>query len=344
MSRADALPSAEAPSSTETSVGPGRPPVVDRPLAAASAGTSSVEHSPEEADKARRFYASFEPIAASVYFAPEVHQAFQAAGFGPPAEAEGCLPLADLPAYYTSRAGCMGQVPGEVVVAAFGVFSPDLIIPNVEQGWRTAECDTVLRTRLEGQTAALQKVLGDRLGVDRATEILLRAGRAGSAGGRFLYAGLLSLPLPPPGWGRLWRAADIVREYRGDSHLAAWVAAGLDPVEAGLMTEVFYGMPTKRYHSGRGWRPSQLDAGLDRLRQRGWIEGDPIRFTDQGQAFRDAIEAATNAQQQPILDAIGHDYEELLDLLEPWAGAIVEAGYYPTDIRQLPPQWGQLPD
>ena len=191
----------------------------------------------------------------------------------------------------------MGQVPGEVVVAAFGVFNPELIIPNVERGWRTADRDTVLRLRLEGQTAALRKVLGDRAGVDRATEILLRAGRASSAGGRFLYAGLMSLPLPRPGWARLWRAADIVREYRGDCHIAAWVAAGLDPVEAGLLTEVFYGMPTKYYHSGRGWRPSQLDAGLDR----GWIEGGPVRFTTTGRALRDAIEASTNAQQQLIV-------------------------------------------
>ena len=47
-----------------------------------------------------------------------------------------------------------------------------------------------------------------------------------------LYAGLRSLPLPSPWLGRLWRAADVVRKYRGDSHITAWVAAGLDPVEA----------------------------------------------------------------------------------------------------------------
>ena len=110
------------------------------------------------------------------------------------------------------------------------------------------------------------------------------------------------------------------------------------------MTEVFYEMPTKYYHSGRGWRPSQLDAGLDRLRCRGWIDGDPVTFTSRGRAVREWIEASTNAQQQPVLDAIGDDYDELLGYLEPWAAAIVGAGYYPTDIRQLPPQWGQLSD
>jgi Helix-turn-helix family len=329
--------------STPAEPGPGSPHVVtDEPVVDDAAPPFA--QTAEDADKARRLHAGIEPIAGSVYFAPEVHQAFQAAGFGPPAEAEGCLPLGDLPAYYCSRAGCIGQVPGEVVVAAFGVFSPDLIIPNVEQGWRTADRDTVLRVRLAGQRAALEHVLGTSPGVDRATELLLRAGDACSAGGRFLYAGLRSLPLPEPGWGRLWRAADIVREYRGDSHITAWVAAGLDPVEAGLMTEVFYGMPTKHYHSGRGWRPSQLDAGLARLRRRGWINGDPVAFTPAGRAVREWIEASTNAQQQPVLDALGDEYDELLGLLRPWAGAIVSANYYPSDIRQLPPQWGQLPD
>ena len=320
-----------------------------RPPAALGGGTGdapapSFTQASVDAERARRLHASFEPIAASVYFAPEVHDAFEAAGFGPPTIADGCLPLADLPAYFCSRAGCIGQVSGHVVAAAFGVFSPELIIPNVERGWQTADCDTVLAVRLGGQTAALQNVLGGRPGVERATEILLRAGDACSDSGRFLYAGLRSLPLPNPGWGRLWRAADIIREYRGDCHITAWVAAGLDPVEAGLMTEIYYQMPTKYYHSGRGWRPSQLDAGLDRLRRRGWIDGDPVVFTSDGRAVREWIEASTNAQQQTVLDAIGRDYDELLGYLEPWASAIVAASYYPSDIRQLPPAWGQLPD
>jgi hypothetical protein len=293
--------------------GPGRPPS----LSASSGEVRPGAQSPEEAAKASRFYAAFEPIAASVYFAPEVHEAFQAAGFGPPSTAEGCLPLADLSAYYCSRAGCMGQVPGEVVVAAFGVFNPDLIIPAVEAGWRIADRDTVLRVRLAGQTAFLQRALGDQPGIERATELLLRAADAGQAGGRFLYAGLRSLPFPEPGWGAMWRAADMVREYRGDCHIAAWVAAGLDPVEAELMTEVFYGMPPKYYHRGRGWREADLDAGLDRLRARGWVDGS--RPVHRGRTRGAGV-----------------------GLIEPWAGQIVAANGYPTDIRQLPPQWGNL--
>lgn len=283
-----------------------------------------------------------EPVASCVYFAPEVHAAFQAIGFGPGIGDEGCVTAPDLPAYYCSRAGCMGQVPGEVVVAAFGVFNPDLIVPAVTQGWRTAGRDLVLAARLEGTTAFLARVLGDDPGIERATELLRRAGEAGPFGGRFLYAGLRSLPWPDTPHGRLWRAADIVREYRGDSHIAAWAAAGLDPVEAGLLTEVYYRMPSKRYHAGRGWTDAQLDAGLERLRARGIVEGHPVQFTDEGRAVREAVEGATDAQMVPVLDALGPDLDELVDLLAPWAATIVQAGGFPATVTQLPERWGRL--
>lgn len=283
-----------------------------------------------------------EPVASCVYFAPEVHAAFEAIGFGGGVAEEGCVTAPDLPAYYCSRAGCMGQVPGEVVVAAFGVFSPALIVPNVTQGWQTAGRDAVLAARLAGASAFLARILGDDPGIGRATELLRRAGEAADLGGRFLYAGLHSLPWPDTPHGALWRAADIVREYRGDSHIAAWAAAGLDPVEAGLLTEVYYRMPSKRYHAGRGWTDAELDAGLARLRDRGLLTGDPVRFTDEGRAVRESIEAATDAQMAPMLAALGDDLDELVTLLAPWAATIVQAGGFPATITQLPERWGRL--
>ena len=293
-------------------------------------------------DRARRLRNVLEPVASNVYFAPEVHAAFQELGFGPGIGGEGCVTLPDLAGYYCSRAGCMGQVPGNVVVAAFGVFSPQLIVPAVERGWSIAGRDAVLAARLRGATASLERLLGDPSGAERATELLRRAADAGALGGRLLFAGLRSLPWPPTVWGALWRAADTVREYRGDSHIAAWVAAGLDPVEAGLLTEVYYAMPTKRYHAGRGWTERQLDDGLERLRRRGIVQGDPVAFTPAGRALREAIEVATDRQMVPLLDALGDDLDELVALLEPWAVTIVTAGGFPSAITQIPASWGRL--
>ncbi len=293
---------------------------------------------------ARRLRAAVEPIAGIVYFAPEIHAEFEALGFGPGVGGDGYLTLADVSGYYCSRAGCMGQVSGHVAVAAFGVFNPKLMVPAVERGWSIAGVDDVLAARERGATAALQRIVGDPDGLRRATELLAMAAAGGCAAGRFLYAGLRSLPVPTTPWGAAWRHADCIREHRGDSHLAAWIAAGLDPVEAGLLTEAYYAMPTKRYHSGRGWTPIDLDAGLTRLRARGLVEGEPVTLTERGRAVREAIEVSTDIQQVPILRAIGVNFEELLTLIEPWSAAIVGSGTYPTSIEQLPPQWGRMLD
>ena len=294
--------------------------------------------------RAQRLRQAVEPIAAIVYFAPEIHAEFEALGFGPGVGGEGYLTLAELSGYYCSRAGCMGQVAGELAVAAFGVFSPALMIPAVTRGWSIAGVEDVLAARERGAVAALKRLLGDPAGLPRATELLATAASGGCASGRFLYAGLMSLPVPASPWGAAWRHADCVREHRGDSHIAAWIAAGLDPVEAGLLTEAYYGMQPKQYHRGRGWTPKELDAGLERLNAKGLITLDPVTLTQAGREFRDNIEVATDVQQRSILAALGADLEELLSLLGPWAAAIYAGGGYPTSTEQISPEWGRMDD
>jgi hypothetical protein len=289
---------------------------------------------------ARRLRNVLEPIASNVYFSPDVNDAFEELGFGPGVSAEGCLTIAEPSGYYCSRAACMGQVPGEVVVAAFAVFNPALIIPAVERGWSIACADEVLDARERGATASLARILGDQPSLSEVTAVLQRGAAAGTASGRFLYAGLRSLGIPRTPWGALWRAVDTIREHRGDSHIAAWIATGLDPVEIGLLTEIYYGMPSKRYHRGRGWTEADLDAGLDRLRDRGLVTGEPPRLTALGAQRRESIELATDTQQRAIIQAIGDDLDQLIDTLGPWSAAIVADGGFPSSVEQIPPTWG----
>lgn len=295
-----------------------------------------------ETATARRLRNVLEPIASNVYFSPDVNDAFEALGFGPGVSAEGCLTIAEPSGYYCSRAACMGHVAGEVVVAAFGVFNPALIIPAVTRGWSIATAEQVLDARERGATASLARILGDQPAIAEATSVLQRGAAAGNASGRFLYAGLRSLGVPSTPWGALWRAVDSIREYRGDSHLASWIATGLDPVEIGLITEIYYGMPCKRYHRGRGWTEADLDAGLARLRDRHLIAGQPPRLTDAGTELRESIEVSTDVQQRPIIEAIGDDLDDLIDTLAPWSAAIVAASGFPTSVDQIPPMWGVL--
>ena len=131
--------------------------------------------------------------------------------------------------------------------------------------------------------AQLERILGPEPdGLDRATEILRRATDPLRPEGRPLYSGLLSLGLPGTPMGDFWRLGDYLREFRGDSHTAAWVALGLDATEIGLLTELFIGLPMRTYIRTRAWSDEDLDAAVERLQSRDLIDADGTGFTDGG--------------------------------------------------------------
>jgi hypothetical protein len=281
--------------------------------------------------RARRLAMVLEPVAAQVYFSPECHAAYAALGFSPsPGTTSGGVQLPDGPAYFTSRGSVMGQVPGAVVAAAFGVFNPEAVVPSVEFGWNKVDAPTICAARTRGAVAQLQRVLGPSPdGLARATALLETAVAPLRPEGKPLYAGLLGLGLPGEPLADAWRLADMLREYRGDAHIAAWTSAVLDATEIGLLTEPYWGIPLRTYVRTRAWSDDQLDAAEKRLVERGLLADGAL--TDEGRALRESIEAATDAQCAPMLDALGDDgLEELIGLLRPWGQAIRDAGGYPA--------------
>jgi hypothetical protein len=283
-------------------------------------------------ERARRLRNAVEPVAAGVYFAPEAHTAYAALGFPGSPVAQGGVARPELTSYFTSRSACMGQVPGEVVAAAFGCFNPQVVVPAVAAGWQTAGRDAILRAREQGATGMLRRVLGDRPdGLGRVTDLLRRAADAAPWAGRAVYGGLRSLGYPDHPLGDLWRAADLVREHRGDSHVIAWAVGGADAVEVLLLTEQWWGLPARAYAPSRGWSGADMDAGFDRLARRGLMTADE-QLTDTGRAFREEIEVRTDELERPLLDALSDDLDELLEHLEAWSDAIIAAGSYPRRI------------
>jgi hypothetical protein len=272
---------------------------------------------------ARRLRNAVEPIAANVYFAGEALDRYSALG------------LSYLPGYFCSRGACLGQVPGEVVAAAFGVFNPDVVIASVSEGWAKTNAAALLEARREGATESLTRLIGDAPAADvtRATALLRRAADAGDVAGHPLFAGLRSLGFPGDAIGDLWRGADLVREHRGDSHNAAWVAAGVGPVEITLLTEVWWGMPLNSYVRTRAWTAEQIAASTTALRDRKLLDGDGL--SAEGNALRAEIEDATDRGERALLAALGDEAEGLCDLLEPWSAAVVAAKGYPVDPSAL---------
>jgi hypothetical protein len=278
---------------------------------------------------ARRLGGALEPVVGQVYFAPECHAAYADLGFEPSTRAANGVALPDGPAYFTSRGSILGQVPGQVVAATFGVFNPEVVVPAVASGWTLTDAVTINRARTEGAVAQLRRILGDRPeGLDRVNELLTRAVEPLRPEGRSLFAGLLALGIPDDPLAAMWRRGDLLREYRGDSHIASWIAAGLDATEIGLLTELYWGLPLRTYARTRAWTEDQFDAATARLEERGLIADG--QFTPAGREQREAIEVQTDEQMRPALDALGDDVEELIDRLIPWGAAIREANGYPA--------------
>ena len=120
----------------------------------------------------------------------------------------------------------------------------------------------------------------------------------------------------------------MLREYRGDAHVAAWTAAGFDATEIGLITELWWGLPMRTYVRTRAWTDDQLDAAEERLEARGLVAGGEL--TDVGRAEREAVEVATDRQCRPIVDALADDLGTLVEILLPWGDAVRAAGGYPA--------------
>jgi helix-turn-helix protein len=273
---------------------------------------------------------ALEPVAGQVYFSPECHDAYAGLGFATsPGLLGGTVALPDGPAYFTSRGSLLGQVPGEVVAAAFGVFNPEAVVPSVAFGWSKVDAPTIAVARTRGAVGQLVRILGPEPdGLARATALLRQATAPLRPEGKPLFAGLLGLGLPGDPVGDMWRLADMLREYRGDAHTAAWTAAGLDATEIGLLTELYWGLPLRTYIRTRAWSDAQLHAAEARLEARGLVAGGA--FTDEGRALRESVETATDAQCAVMVDALGDGAAELVGLLAPWGQAIRDAGGYPA--------------
>ncbi len=285
--------------------------------------------------RARQLGSVLEPVTGQVYFSPECHANYVALGFDPSGGDAGGVALPDGPAYFTSRGSVMGQVPGELVAAAFAVFNPDIVVPCVQLGWQRTDAATICAARDAGAIGQLRRILGDTPdGLDRVNELLARAVATLRPEGRPLFAGLLSQAMPDTALGAMWRRGDMLREFRGDSHTAAWISAGFDATEIGLISELYWGLPMRSYSRTRAWTDAQFDAAHARLTARGLL--DDTGFTDAGRAAREQVEIATDAQMRPAIEAIGDDIHELFEIMTPWGAAVRDGkGYLSSGPHDL---------
>jgi hypothetical protein len=239
------------------------------------------------------------------------------------------LGLDFLAGYVGGRGAFLGEPAGAVVAAAFAWFEPGLVSALWEAARSAVPPGALAQARDEATVASLHAVLaGEDLG--EAAGLLGDAAQGADGMGRPLFSGVSAQGRPADDAHRLWWACGLVREHRGDSHVAAANAAGLTAVEMNVLTELWIGMPLLSYTATRGWPPEAMQQAVGRLERRGWVRDGGL--TDAGRVARLRIEERTDEQEQPIVDALGGRLDELCARLNDWGQRCIEAGAFPPDI------------
>jgi hypothetical protein len=227
--------------------------------------------------------------------------------------------------YFAGRAAPLGPAPAEVVHAVFYNFADGEVARHIPWVWGKTSPQEAIAVRERGSAAALRQMIGhlaDSPGLVRVTDLATRAALSAPTEGRALYAGLRALDVPEELMARLWHAATLLREHRGDGHNAALLAHGIGGTEAHVLLALSLGMRAQEFGRLHHLPKPQLAAVLDALRGRGLVDGAG-GFTDAGRQIRERIEALTDELAAPAYDVLSADeLDELVAGLEPIAAAV----------------------
>ncbi|WP_433614807.1 SCO6745 family protein [Dactylosporangium sp. CA-139114] len=280
----------------------------------------------------RRLWALYEPLHAVTYFAPAGRAAFEEAGL-----------RGFWRGYFAGRSAPLGPIGPAPVVAAFYGFAPSMVQRALPELWTRITPEAALAARLDGARRALEPAVAGLDGIEEAAELLREAATATGTHGRVLAAANAALPWPGDALGTVWQAATILREHRGDGHLAALLVEGLDGAEAMVWRVALNdGRGRTAAQAARGWSDEEWDAARTRLHQRGYLDGEGVATPKSHSAY-DTLEETTDQLAARPWQALGPERtERLATLLTPVAERINAglAPFYPNWIRLPMPARG----
>lgn len=266
---------------------------------------------------ARRMFELVEPIGAIPYSADEPNEAMFALGF-----------TNFWDTYFAGRAAPLGVVPAEVVHALFYNFAPGEVARHIPDVWRTTTPEDAIAARRAGCASALRRILGDEVDAPafaRATELLTTAATSAPIEGRPMYAALCALPIPEDVVTRCFHAASLLREHRGDGHIAALMVEGIGGLEAHVLYALDLAMPAHEFGRIHHLPDAQIDALVAGLRDRGLIADDGW-LSGEGRAVKQRIEAVTDdLAWAPYAGLEQEELDELVAILEPLQAPLLAA-------------------
>ena len=266
---------------------------------------------------ARRMFELVEPIGVIPYSADEPNEAMFALGFTDYWDT-----------YFAGRAAPLGLTSAEVVDALFYNFAPGEVARHIPKVWRTTTPDAAVAARRLGCAKAVRRILGEQVDSPdfaRATELLMKAGTSAPFEGRPMYAALRALPIPDDEVARLFHAASLLREHRGDGHIAALVTEGVGGLEAHALCALDMDMPVEKFGRIQHLPAAQLAAVTDGMLERGLIGHDGW-LSEQGRAVKQRVESLTDdLAAKPYESLEPEELDELIAILEPLAALLLAA-------------------
>jgi hypothetical protein len=269
---------------------------------------------------------TLEPYHGMIYFVPEAQAEYARIGL-----------MGSRMGYFASRAAPMGAVPADVVIATFFNFSPELVRRVIPLAWDRATPAEIIDARFRAADRALRRLLGDAVAspdIKEAAELARTAIEGCFAEGRPLYAGHASLDWPHEPHLVLWHAQTLLREFRGDGHIAAMVTQGLEGIDALVIHDATGDLPAGILQASRAWPDDDWNAARARLQARGWLAASGA-LTDEGRAARAWVETTTDELMLRCWQPIGDDAcRRLRALVRPFSRAITEQELSrPTTMR-----------
>src|SRR6201994_4376320 len=269
---------------------------------------------------ARRMFELLEPICLVTFMADECNQEMTALGH-----------QTYWDGYFAGRAAPLGRGPAEGVHAVLYSFADGGVARASPSAWEKIPPEASLAGRIRGSAASLRRILGDELagapGLTRAADLTTKAATSAPMEGRVMYAGMRTLPVPSDPVARLWHSATMLREHRGDGHIAALVGARIGGTESHVLSALDMGIhPPESFGRIHHLPKKRLAEVMDGLRERGLVDADG-RFTEVGRETKQRIEALTDELAGQPYEALSPaELDELIAELEPITARLVATG------------------